>query len=100
MKSITDIEIQEFEKSVDSWILRTLATNITTFEQLITSLPGVYPSTVLNSIQRLVSDKKISRQVMDDILKAANQKEEKTISSTHQIFLPVPHPLDYDWRFS
>ncbi|NEN90734.1 MAG: hypothetical protein F6K48_18185 [Okeania sp. SIO3H1] len=100
MNSITDIEIREFEKSIDSWILKTLATNITTFEQLITSLPSVYPSTVLNSIQRLVSEKKISRQVMDNILKTDNQKVGKTISLAHQISLPVPHPLDYDWRFS
>lgn len=102
MNSITDIEIRKFEKSVDDWILRTrtLTTNIITFEQLITSLPEVYPSTALNSIQRLVYDKKISEQFMDDILKAANQKVEKTISSAHQIPLPVPHPLDYDWRFS
>ncbi|NEP40561.1 MAG: hypothetical protein F6K25_29665 [Okeania sp. SIO2G4] len=82
MNSNTDIEIREFEKSVDSWILRTLATNITTFEQLITSLPSVYPSTVLNSIQRLISGQKISRQVIDDILKTANQRVEKTIYSS------------------
>ncbi|MGB5970006.1 MAG: hypothetical protein WBG70_16945 [Spirulinaceae cyanobacterium] len=100
MNSITDIETKEFEESVDCWILQSLTANVTDFDQLITSLPGVYPSIVLASLQRLVSSKRISRRVIDKILKTINRKIDKTISLEHHIPLPVPHPLDYDWRFS
>ncbi|MBD2018547.1 hypothetical protein H6F96_31910 [Microcoleus sp. FACHB-53] len=97
---ITQTEAQMFEDSVDSWVLDALASGVTTFEQLLTLLPGVYPSIALSSLQRLASAQRISTEVMKELVKPAKSKLEQSTRSYHQISLPVPHPLDYDWRFS
>lgn len=121
---ITNTETQIFEDSVDGWVFEALARGVRTFDQLVASLPGVYPSVALNSLQRLVSAKKISTEVLANtfllsekehknlvqpgsishlrrgFLKPATQKLQQPNYSYHQIPLPIPHPLDYDWRFS
>ena len=51
-----------FNGFIDSLVLKAVSEGITSFDHLVCSLPGVYPSAVLDS-------------------------------------LPVPHPLNYDWRF-
>lgn len=97
---ITKTKTQIFEDSVDGWVLEALACGVRTFDQLVTSLPGVYPSFALNSLQRLVSAKKIPTEVLANALKPAKQRLQLPNYSCHQIPLPIPHPLDYDWRFS
>ncbi|NEO46375.1 MAG: hypothetical protein F6K55_20490 [Moorea sp. SIO4A3] len=121
---ITNTETQIFEDSVDGWVLEALAYRVRTFDQLVASLPGVYPSVALNSLQRLVSAKKISTKILANtfllpkkehknlvqpgsvshlrrgFLKPAKQRLQQPNYSYHHIPLPIPHPLDYDWRFS
>ena len=97
---ITQTEAQMFEDSVDGWVLDAIASGVTTFEQLVTSLPGVYPSIALSSLRRLASAQRISTKVMEELVKPAKSKSEPPTRLYHQISLPVPHPLDYDWRFS
>ncbi|OKH32380.1 hypothetical protein NIES2119_26465 [[Phormidium ambiguum] IAM M-71] len=98
--TINQTETQMFEDAVDGWVLEAIAYGVHTFDQLIASLPGVYPSVALNSLQRLASTKIISTELLAELLKPAKQKLELPTYSYHQISLPVPHPLDYDWRFS
>lgn len=97
---ITHTETQIFEDAVDGWVLDAIACEVRTFNQLLASLPGVYPSVALHSLQRLASTQRISTELLADILKPTKQKLEPLTDSYHQISLPVPHPLDYDWRFS
>ncbi|BAZ03101.1 hypothetical protein NIES37_71140 (plasmid) [Tolypothrix tenuis PCC 7101] len=98
--TITKTEIQIFEDAVDSWVLEAIACGVRSFDQLVVSLPGVYPSVALKSVQRLVYAKKISSEILANVLKPAKQKLQLPNYSYHQIPLPIPHPLDYDWRFS
>ncbi|MBF2067549.1 MAG: hypothetical protein IGS39_24495 [Calothrix sp. C42_A2020_038] len=97
---ITDTETQIFEDSVDNWVLEALTRGVRTFDQLVASLPGVYPSLALNSLRRLASTKQISTSVLANAFKPAKPKPQLPSYSCHQIPLPIPHPLDYDWRFS
>lgn len=97
---ITQTEAQMFEDSVDGWVLDAINSGVTTFEQLVTSIPGVYPSIVISSLRRLESAQRIPTKVMEELVKPVKNKLEHPTRSYHQIFLPVPHPLDYDWRFS
>ncbi|BAY95716.1 MULTISPECIES: hypothetical protein [unclassified Tolypothrix] len=98
--TITKTETQIFEDAVDSWVLEAIACGVRSFDQLVVSLPGVYPSVALKSLQRLVYAKKISTEILANVLKSAKQKLQLPNYSYHQIPLPIPHPLDYDWRFS
>jgi DNA-directed RNA polymerase subunit H (RpoH/RPB5) len=95
-----DTETWIFEDSVNCWVLDAITSGVTTFDQLVTCLPGVYPSVVLSSLQRLASAQKIPTKVMEELIESAKSKSDEPMHLAHQIPLPVPHPLDYDWRFS
>jgi hypothetical protein len=73
---------------------------MTQFDQLITSLPGVYPSAALDSLRRLVSMGKVPSWVLANAVRRVRRKRARRSSAHHRIVLPIPHPLDYDWRFS
>jgi hypothetical protein len=60
-------------------------------------LPGVYPSTLLASLKRLDSLGLIEKGVLAKSLAYVRQK---TIPKRCCNNYVVPHPLDYDWRFS
>jgi len=98
--TITKTETQIFEEAVDDWVLEAIARGAKRFNELVALLPGVYPSVALISLQRLASTKKIPAQVLANFTKFAEFSLDKQDYSPHQITLPVPHPLDYDWRFS
>ena len=74
--TIVKTETQLFEDSVDRWVLDAIARGITTFDQLLASLPGVYPSVVLKSLQRLVSIQKIPTEVLADVVKPFKKRPE------------------------
>lgn len=98
--TITQTETQMFEDAVDGWVLEAIACGIDAFNQLIASLPGVYPSVAVGSLRRLASAKRISTELLTSLLKPAEQTLEPRTYLSYTISLPVPHPLDYDWRFS
>jgi hypothetical protein len=98
--TITQTETQVFEDAVDHWVLDALASGVRSFDRLVASLPGVYPSIALHSLQRLETAQKISAELWTALVKSAQAIREPLNHSYHQVRLPVPHPLDYDWRFS
>jgi hypothetical protein len=98
--TITKTETQIFEDHVDGWVLDALTSGVSTFNQMLALLPGVYPSVALNSLQRLASTHQISAKVLADFAPPARESLKEQNYAHHQIALPVPHPLDYDWRFS
>ncbi len=93
-------EIQSFTNLVDNWVLDAIAIGITAFDQVVTSLPGVYPSLVLNSLQRLASIGLVSSEILTKAERYVGQRQQQLVNSHHRMKLPIPHPLDYDWRFS
>lgn len=96
-------ENQKFEQLVDHWIYKAVSNGVTNFNSLLNSLPGVYPSVALSSLQRLIAKGKISGQTFSiekqGISKNGYKNNHSKLSSKG-IGLPIPHPLDYDWRFS
>lgn len=91
---------QHFEDSIDQWVLQAIASSVTSFDRLVVSLPGVYPSTVLNSLQRLVFLGKVSPWILTNAIRQVKRRQQPQMGLRHRIALPIPHPLDYDWRFS
>src|SRR6266516_4588013 len=100
MMTIIASEIQSFTNRVDNWVLDAIESGITAFDQVVTSLPGVYPSLVLNSLQRLASTGHISMEILTKAERYVGQRQQQLVNSHHRIRLPIPHPLDYDWRFN
>lgn len=102
MSTVNNDLQQQYEDSVDEWIFDSIKHGAKSFGELLMSLPSVYPAVALNSLRRLASSRRIGEQILTSIAGTVSQA-----APTHtprrpdpqQIQLPVPHPLDYDWRF-
>ncbi|MBO1223788.1 MAG: hypothetical protein JYX80_05130 [Candidatus Scalindua sediminis] len=93
--------INDFQNTVDGWVLDAIKKGIIDFNDLILTLPGVYPSMVLSSLKRLVQNKEISSDIQSDIMYQVKEpKSQFQGRNKNKISLPLPHPLDFEWRFA
>jgi hypothetical protein len=89
-----------FETAIDQWIVQAMAAGAASFDDLLVALPGVYPTLVQTALDRLMR-----RGVLhDDDHARLRERSPKKWSVVHyrprRQILPIPHPLDYDWRFT
>ena len=63
---------------------------------LISVLPGFYPTVVREAVARLIGSSVIPEGISDE----APQTDPEPRSQLQVPGLPVPHPLDFDWRFT
>jgi hypothetical protein len=70
----------------------------TSFAALLHRLPGVYPTEVLTSLDRLAGEKAIDRTIVASIRRQAAANGATVVEG--RSLLPLPHPLDYEWRFT
>jgi hypothetical protein len=79
----------EFDDRIRSWISETLASgSALSFSDLVVALPGVHPNDVAECIDQL--ELEVPRK----------PKQSHLVSRRARLGFPVPHPLDYDWRFT
>ncbi|WP_316226307.1 hypothetical protein [Bradyrhizobium sp. SZCCHNS3052] len=87
-----------FASRVDIATKAAITDGAISFAALLRGLPGVYPTEVLASVERLVGDEAIDAAVATSI------RREAAITTTTvaegRSLLPLPHPLDYEWRFT
>jgi hypothetical protein len=87
-----------FAAQVDNITKAAITDGAISFAALLRWLPGVYPTEALASVDRLVDDKAIDPAV------AASIRREAAVTATAvtegRSLLPLPHPLDYEWRFT
>lgn len=93
------------EQQIDHWIIDRIALGVKQFDRLLISLPGVYPAAVLSSMHRLAHKGLVPRSILDDANQYVSGKSSVSMTSAQQTVPPsyyshIPHPLDYDWRFS
>lgn len=86
-----------FDQRVDKWVLAA-ADSAASFDDLVCQLPGVYPPIVAASLGRL------RRQgALSDIDYSRATSRSPIVGRRHRgpmmQMLPVPHPLDFDWRY-
>ncbi len=93
----SSMQTEPFDRRIDRWVRHALAHGCTSLDQIIGALPGVYPSIVRDSIRRLASHGHGSVR-LDTVQEVLWPTPSAGVS--HTIALPIPHPLDYDWRFS
>lgn len=69
------------------------------FDELVCLMRGAYPTEVAAAIKRLAESRQLDAVTVARLQRRGPLKE-ATASANYQIGLPVPHPLDFDWRFT
>lgn len=87
-----------FEQAVDAWIRDAIAGKPPkSLDTLVCILPGVYPTDVRSAIERMERAKELDQTTARLLRGRAPNYGAIQVPAT---CLPVPHPLDFDWRFS
>lgn len=89
--------MEQFERKVDCWVRDAVAHGHTSLDQILHVLPGVYPTIARDALRRMAPR---LHTAADESVIQENLWSKLTSPISHAITLPVPHPLDYDWRFS
>lgn len=92
-------ENEAYLSRVDAWVLQGIQRGLSTLNDLAVKLPGVFPTCIRDSINRLSRSGEISSDVAQSILKSTVLAC-VTSAPSETDKLPVPHPLDFEWRFS
>ena len=94
----TPSDATAFAHFVDDAVLAAVRASVTRFPELLQRLPSIFPAEVLSSIDRLRAARSIPATIADVL------KLDASCSRSHQTvdypFLPLPHPLDFEWRFT
>jgi hypothetical protein len=90
--------VSAFQRQIDRWVAAEIHRGASSFDELLCALPGVYPTLVAASVDRLRQRNVISNsQHSKATRRRANERSQR---STIPSSLPPPHPLDFDWRYS
>jgi hypothetical protein len=88
-----------FRRQVDRWVLRALDVGVSDFDELVCSLPGVYPPIVAESLDRLLQRCEIVPSIHSTAMRR-RRLASRTKPASPLPVLPPPHPLDFDWRYA
>jgi hypothetical protein len=90
-----------FERYIDDLVIELIGKGMTSFAELIVSLPGVYPTVALDSLGRLAKERRIAPRIFRQAQQFIAQPKKKAspFQPLRQVVLPIEHPLDYEWRF-
>ena len=87
-----------FETDVQTWIINAIQRGVSSFEDLIHSLPGVYPAVALEALIGLAESRRFDganfRRLVLEATTTRIRVPEATVAQ-----LPAPHPLDFSWWF-
>ncbi|MDL2409173.1 hypothetical protein PY650_26770 [Rhizobium calliandrae] len=87
----------DFEQRIDERVLALSCQPALTFHALLNALPSVYPTVVLQSISRLSESGLIDPNMVGALQTQASVRDD-TMRVTRTM-LPLPHPVEYEWRF-
>ncbi len=87
-----------FYQQIDNLTIET-SQKTTDFYEFICNMRGVHPIEIIHSLNRVYNNGNIGLNVYDQIILSAKSKRLNEKDDSHNR-LPVPHMVDYDWRFS
>jgi len=83
---------------IDRSVLAGVASGVTTFDSLLRYLQSVYPTELLGSLDRLGQDNAIDPAIAQCVRRQASTRPVELPEG--RSLLPLPHPLDFEWRFT
>jgi hypothetical protein len=88
----------EFAVFIDQYVLAAFASGVTTFASLLRYVPSIYPTELLSSLDRLGRANAIESAIVASM---RHQSSTRLVEPPNRLaLLPLPHPLDFEWRFS
>lgn len=91
---------REYLDLVNGWVAG-IAHRCRSFEDFLFALPGVYPTTLITVLKCQVAAQRLPESVLEfREWRSFSGVRNALVSTPRGAALPVPHPLDYDWRFS
>ena len=87
-----------FARLVRTSIVRAIRNGARTFGDLLLDLPSIYPTEVLAAMDRMPRLPGVDAKVLGRIRAEAGAPSEGRAAGGS--LLPLPHPLDFEWRFS
>lgn len=89
-------DADDYNRIVDTAVIAAVYGGPTSFDDLVCHLPGIYPTDARDSLDRLLA----SAQIDDAGHARAIERRPLPAQPPRSMGLSVPHPLDFDWRFS
>ena len=89
-----------FRERIDTWVLAALDDGCRDFATLLQALPSVYPAAVADTIRRLGAAGRFRTDVLAKLQNQIGTEADAHSPEKGAPALPIPHPLDYEWRFS
>ena len=89
---------KQFARFVRTLIVREIRNGARTFGDLLMNLPSIYPTDALAAMDRMQRLPGVDTDVLERIRRDARVRPQG--SSVGGSLLPLPHPLDFEWRFS
>ena len=84
----------QYNSNLERWIASAVDSGVGNFWQLVSALPGVYPTVVREAASRLVDESRIPTYIM------VEEPNPVTDAALEVPGLPLPHLLSSDWRFT
>lgn len=94
---VSSDSVARYEARIDCYVTDALRSGVRRFDDLLCMLPGIYPTEVTAALDRLSA--RTSLEWCDGNSRDTDPGRDGTHFFPRGV-LPVPHPLDYDWRFS
>ena len=91
-------EQRSYSRLVDSEVVSAVGSGARGFVEILRRLPSVYPTELIESIGRLTAQGAISKQLGEKICSDAARPRAR--SPEARSLLPLPHPLDFEWRYA
>lgn len=89
----------DFRKWVERKVAMLQAKGMETLVEMVSRLPGVYPTDVRDALERLDISRR-SKKCTAARIRLRRRARRGRAAAQQRLRLPVPHPLDYDWRFA
>jgi hypothetical protein len=89
-----------FDTWVDLTVESALVGSTSDFSELVSHLPGIYPLDVLRSLRSIAARGRRLVSKSRDLIESASQAPQIVTLPSMELGLPVPHPLDFEWRFA
>ncbi len=98
LTTIRENERTAYSRLVDREVVLAVDAGKSGFIELLRQLPSIYPTEVIESIGRLTAEGVISKQLAEKLRSDAARPRAQSLEG--RSLLPVPHPLDFEWRYT